>query len=130
METQTYRFGFVVSLVLALVMAAVSPQISQSQEYSIRIALPDASDPIVDYLFETVEVPGVEFLEVTATNDLGHYVGNTRASDGERTIGFTLIDGVFSTYDFPDSNNTYLYALNNMGRAVGYFDSADGFLTA
>ena len=126
MKTQTFRFGLVVSIVLAFVMAAASLQISHSQEHSIRIALPEASAPVVDYLYETIEVPGVEFLEVTATNDLGHFAGNTRAPDGERTIGFTLIDGVFSTYDFPDSNNTYLYALNNMGRAVGYFDGADG----
>ncbi len=125
MKTQTFRFGFVVSIVLAFVMAAASPRASHSQEYSVRVALPEASDPIVDYLFEPIEVPGVEFLEVTATNDLGHYVGNTRPPDGEKTIGFTLIDGVFSTYDFPDSNNTYLYALNNMGKAVGYFDDAD-----
>ena len=49
-----------------------------------------------DYIFETIEVPGVDFLELTSTNDLGHYAGNTRSPDGEKIVGFTLIDaGLF-----------------------------------
>ena len=67
----------------------------------------------------------LSLLEVTASNDLGHYAGNTRGSDGEKSIGFTLIDGVYSTYDFPDSNNTYLYGLNNRGQAVGFYEGVD-----
>ena len=47
-----------------------------------RIALPEASEPIVDYLFDVIGIPGVEFLEVTASNDLRHYAGNTRSPDG------------------------------------------------
>ena len=65
-------------------------------------------------------------MEVTASNDLGHYAGNTRGSDGEKTIGFTLTDGVYATYNFPDSENTYLYGLNNKGQAVGYYVGSDG----
>ena len=30
------------------------------------------------YTFETIEVPGVDFLEVAASNDFGDYAGNTR----------------------------------------------------
>ncbi len=125
MKTQAIRFTVAISIVLALVMAAALPQVSHSQGYSIRVALPEPSEPIVDYFFETIDVPGVEFLEVTASNDLGHYAGNTRGVDGERTVGFTLIDGVYSTYDFPDSTNTYLYGLNNKGQAVGYYEGSD-----
>ena len=33
--------------------------------------------PIADYTFETIEVPGVDFLEVAASNDFGDYAGNT-----------------------------------------------------
>ena len=125
MKTKTVQFTIIISIVLAFVMAAALPQVSHSQEYSLRVALPQPSDPIVDYFFETIEVPGVEFLEVTASNDLGHYAGNTRGADGEKTIGFTLINRVYSTYDFPDSTNTYLYGLNNKGQAVGYYEGAD-----
>ena len=82
--------------------------------------------PIADYTFETIEVPGVDFLEVAASNDFGDYAGNTRSPDGEKTIGFTLIDGVFSTYDFPGSQNTYFYALSNNGKAAGHYKDSDG----
>ena len=82
--------------------------------------------PIADYTFETIEVPGVDFLEVTASNDFGDYAGNTRSPDGEKTIGFTLIDGVFTTYDFPGSLNTFFYALDNAGKAAGHYKDIDG----
>ena len=82
--------------------------------------------PIADYTFETIEVPGVDFLEVAASNDFGDYAGNTRSPDGEKTIGFTLIDGVFTTYDFPGSLNTFFYALDNAGKAAGHYKDIDG----
>ena len=67
--------------------------------YALAQISPDT--PIADYIFETIEVPGVDFLEVAASNDFGDYAGNTRSPDGKKKIGFTLIDGVFTTYDFP-----------------------------
>ena len=90
------------------------------------VAQVSADTPIADYIFETIEVPGVDFLEVTASNDFGDYAGNTRSPDGEKTIGFTLIDGVFTTYDFPDSVNTFFYALDNAGKAAGHYKDIDG----
>ena len=60
-----------------------------------------------NYTFETIEVPGIEFLELTASSDFEDYAGNTQSTDGEKVVGFTLIDGVFTTYDFPGSQNTY-----------------------
>ncbi len=86
----------------------------------------ESETPIADYIFETIEVPGVDFLEVAASNDFGDYAGNTRSPDGEKTIGFTLIDGVFSTYDFPGSQNTYFYALGNNGNAAGHYKDSNG----
>ena len=86
----------------------------------------ESETPIADYIFETIEVPGVDFLEVTASTDFGDYAGNTRSPDGEKTIGFTLIDGVFSTYDFPGSQNTYFYALGNNGNAAGHYKDSNG----
>ena len=80
----------------------------------------------VFHTFESIDVPGVDFLEVTASSDFEDYAGNTRSPDGEKTIGFTLIDGVFTTYDFPGSKNTYFYALGNNGQAAGYYEDSDG----
>ena len=79
-----------------------------------------------NYIYETIEVPGIDFLEVAASNDFGDYAGNTLSPDGEKTIGFTLIDGVFTTYDFPGSLKTNFYGLDNAGKAVGHYKAADG----
>ena len=89
------------------------------------VAQVETEIPIADYTFETIEVPGVDFLEVAASNDFGDYAGNTRTPDGEKTIGFTLIDGVFTTYDFPDSLSTHFYALDNAGKAAGHYKGTD-----
>ena len=79
-----------------------------------------------NYTFETINVPGVDFLAVTASSDFEDYAGNTPSADGEKMIGFTLIDGVFTTYDFPGSQNTYFYALGNNGLAAGHYQDSDG----
>ena len=79
-----------------------------------------------DFTFETIEVPGVDFLALTASSDFGDYAGNTLRADGQKTVGFTLIDDVFTTYDYPGSQHTYFYALGNDGRAAGYYEDSDG----
>ena len=78
------------------------------------------------YTFQSINVPGVDFLEVTASTDFGDYAGNTRDSNDGKTIGFTLIDGVFATYDFPGSQKTQFYALGNNGVAAGHYKGSDG----
>ena len=79
-----------------------------------------------DWTYESIEVAGVDFLELTASSDFEDYAGNTRSADGEKRVGFTLIDGVFETYDFPGSQNTYFYALSNDGIAAGHYQDSDG----
>ena len=79
-----------------------------------------------NYTFETIKVPGIDFLAVTASSDFGGYAGYTKSADGQKNIAFTLIDGVFTTYDFPDSENTYFYALGNNGNAAGYYEDSEG----
>ena len=54
-----------------------------------------------NYTFETIEVEGVDFLAVTASSDFEDYAGYTKSADDEKEVAFTLIDGVFTTYDFP-----------------------------
>ena len=75
---------------------------------------------------ETIEVPGVDFLAVTASSDFEDYAGYTKSADGEKDVAFTLIDGVFTTYDFPGSQNTYFFALGNNGNAAGHYEDSDG----
>ena len=79
-----------------------------------------------DYTFETLDVPGVDFLALTASSDFEDYAGYTKSADGEKNVAFTLIDGVFSLYDFLGAKNTYFYALGNDGRAAGYYEDSEG----
>ena len=88
--------------------------------------VPVVSPIFASYTFETIDVPGVDFLALTASSDFEDYAGNTRSADGEKIVGFTLIDGVFTTYDFPGAKNTYFYALGNDGTAAGYYEDSEG----
>ena len=82
--------------------------------------------PEFNYIYESIDVPGVDFLALSASSDFEGYAGNTRSADGEKTVAFTLIDGVFTTYDFPGSQNTYFYALGNNGLAAGHYEDSEG----
>ena len=79
-----------------------------------------------NYTFETIDVEGVEFLALTASSDFEDYAGYTKSADGEKDVAFTLIDGVFTTYDFPDAQNTYFFALGNNGNAAGHYEDSEG----
>ncbi len=89
---------------------------------------PEPEPPSIEgyYTFESIDVPGIDFLEVAASNDFGGVAGNTRIPGSRKTVGFTLIDGVFKTYDFPGSQRIYFYALGNDGRAAGHYRDSDG----
>ena len=96
------------------------------------IARPVSGDrPVVapartTYTYESIDVPGVDYLEVTASSDFEDYAGNTRSVDGEKTVAFTLINGVFTMYDFPGAQETRFYALGNNGQAAGHYKDSDG----
>ena len=87
---------------------------------------PGVVPPDLAYTFESIDVPGVEFLAVTASDDFGNYAGNMRNPGDEKDVAFTLINGVFTTYDFPGSQGTYFYALGNDGTAAGHYQDSDG----
>ena len=78
------------------------------------------------YTFESINVPGVDFLALAASSDFEDYAGYTKSPDGQKMVAFTLIDGVFTTYDFPGSQNTYFFALGNNGNAAGHYQDSDG----
>ena len=115
---KTVVFRFTLFMAICLIFAWVAGNLS-------LWALSGPPEATVEYLFETIEVPGVDFLELTSTNDLGHYAGNTRGPDGESAVGFTLIDGVLSTYDVPNSLTFGFYGLNNAGQTVGFYQDAN-----
>lgn len=99
---------------------------ANAQNIVAPIPVPISDVPILEdtsksYIFENISVPGVDFLEVTSSNDHGHFAGNTKNSDG-KVIGFTLINGEFTTYDVPDSKTTVFYGFNNSGQAVGFYN--------
>ena len=87
---------------------------------------PVATPTDFNFTFESIDAPGVEFLALTASSDFEDYAGYTKSADGEKEIGFTLIDGVFTTYDFPGSQRTHFYALGNDGRAAGHYQDSEG----
>ena len=79
-----------------------------------------------EYTYESIEVPGVDFLALTASSDFEDYAGYTRSADGEKTVAFTLINGEFKTYEYDGSQDTRFYALDNNGDAAGYYQDSDG----
>ena len=92
-----------------------------------QVANESVDTPVsAQYNFESIDVPDVDFLAVTASSDFGDYAGYTKSADGGKEVGFTLIDGVFTTHDFPGSQKTHFYALGNDGRAAGHYEDADG----
>ena len=82
--------------------------------------------PDLNYTFESIDVPGIDFLAVTASSDFGDYAGNFRRAVDGKDVGFTLIKGEFKDYDFPDSQGTYFYALGNDGTAAGHYQDSEG----
>ncbi len=87
---------------------------------------PIAPPVFISFTYETIDVPGVDFLALTASSDFEDYAGYTRSPDGEKEVGWTLIDGVFTRYDFPGSQRTHFYALSNDGKAAGHYEDSDG----
>ena len=88
--------------------------------------IPIVKPATLNFTFENIDVPGVEFLALSASSDFEDYAGYTRSADGEKDVAFTLIDGVFTRYDFPGAQNTYFFALGNNGNAAGHYEDSDG----
>ncbi len=87
---------------------------------------PMATPTEFNFTFESINVPGVDFLALTASSDFEDYAGYTLSTDGTKEVAFTLIDGEFKRYDFPGSQKTHFYALGNNGNAAGHYMDSDG----
>ncbi len=88
--------------------------------------IPIVTPAALNFIFESIDVPGVEFLALSASSDFEDYAGYTRSADGEKDVAFTLIDGAFATYDFRGAQNTYFFALGNNGNAAGHYEDSNG----
>ena len=88
--------------------------------------LSDTAAQVDTYTFETIEVEGVDFLALTSSSDYEDYGGYTKRAGDGKIVAFTLIDGDFMTYDFPDALETRFYALGNDGQAAGYYVDSEG----
>ncbi len=117
-QIKTSFLFYIFTLFLCLTSFFITNTAAQASDEPVGIS--------ANYTFETIDVPGVDFLAVTASSDFEDYAGNTPSADGEKMVAFTLIDGVFETYDFPDAKNTYFYALGNNGLAAGHYEDSDG----
>ena len=119
--------GRIYSFVARLADADTEPPVETTPTDPTQVSTqPAIASANANYTFETIEVPGVEYLAVTASSDFEDYAGNTRIADGEKDVGFTLIDGVFTLHDFPGAQGTYFYALGNNGVAAGHYQDSEG----
>ena len=119
-QTKTSFLFYIFALSMALNFFFLGSSIAQVGDGSV-IATGGSN-----YTIDPIHVDGVDFLAVTASSDFEDYAGYTRSVDGQKIVGFTLIDGEFKRHDFPGAQNTYFYALGNDGRAAGHYQDADG----
>ena len=122
MHNQT-KISFLI-YILTLLLCLNSFFLNNTEAQSDNDSTPGS--PEFTYTYESIDVPEIDFLALTASSDFEDYAGYTLSADGEKMVGFTLIDGVFTTYDFPGSQNTYFYAFGNNGLAAGHYEDNDG----
>ena len=80
-----------------------------------------------NYSFETIDVPGVELLAVTASSNFDDYAGYTLSADGEKKVAFTLIERYFLRPMISPFRRTLISMwLGDHGNAAGYYEDSDG----
>jgi hypothetical protein len=78
-----------------------------------------------DRHFTTIDVPfaGSKGTYVESINNSGEVVGSW--SDGGISQGFTLIDGTYTSFDYPGATYTFAEDVNSQGDIVGTYISPD-----
>lgn len=78
-----------------------------------------------DKKFTTIDVPfaGATGTNADAINNSGEIVGSW--SDSGVTQGFTLIDGTYTSLNYPGADYTFAFDVNNEGDIVGSYASPD-----
>lgn len=77
--------------------------------------------------FTTIAVPftGATYTEAQDINNSGEIVGEWGDPSGVDQ-GFTLIEGTYTSFDYPGAPYTLATALNNLGAIVGYYEDSEG----
>jgi probable HAF family extracellular repeat protein len=88
------------------------------------------------YTYKTVAYPRASQTQVTGINDIsGTSMISTPGVAGQivgwytsarKTHGFLLRGSSYSSFDYPNAQATYPYAINNSGQIVGYYEDASG----
>jgi probable HAF family extracellular repeat protein len=78
-----------------------------------------------DTAFRVVDFPGAIHTYAYGINNAGDIVG-AYFDSSERTHGFLLSNGVYSTIDFPDSTLSVAAGLNNLGDITGQYNDSSG----
>jgi hypothetical protein len=80
---------------------------------------------VSDKKFTTIDVPfaGAAGTNAEAINNSGEIVGSW--SDGGITQGFTLIDGTYTSLNYPGADYTFAFDVNDEGDIVGSYASPD-----
>jgi probable HAF family extracellular repeat protein len=79
---------------------------------------------IADYLFTTIDVPGVINTFATGMNNNGQIVGYY--DDGTGDHGFLYTAASFTTIDVPGATNTFAAGINDNGQIVGHYSDSTG----
>jgi hypothetical protein len=79
-----------------------------------------------DGTFTTINVPfsGAVGTDAFGINDSGEIVGCWASDFG--TYGFTLVNGTYTSFSYPESGATCAFSVNNKGDIAGYWDDANG----
>ena len=84
--------------------------------------------------YTMIYVPGSTFTEATGISDNGTVVGyydlaQTTGANGVPTVpvlGFTYLNGVYTSYGVAGQAETELFGINNSGQVVGYYGDGNG----
>jgi hypothetical protein len=109
--------GSLIVLALSLPLTAQNPPAGQMQSL--------AHPPSGNYSFFNFDYPTAYSTAVLGVNDNADLVGGYALVKGQSGHGFLYSGGVFSTIDFPGSQGTSCYGINNSGMIVGVFNNTD-----
>jgi len=72
-----------------------------------------------------IDPPGSTDTEVRSINSNGEVAGFYVNSSGHK-VGFTYLNGKFTTIKVPGSTNTYIISINDNGEVAGEYENSSG----
>ncbi len=83
----------------------------------------------IDGVFHNFDFPGADFTDCTKINNLGQVVGGTLTNFPLRGYILATSSGTpglpptsaFLSFDYPDSRNSSLHGINDLGQVVGFY---------